>query len=233
MTLSHPGIRVLLTKPPVGKYPLGYRLYPPMIPMGLGFLARVLQDNGIQYVVADNYLASFGNKTWNKSAYQQILNDFIPTHVCVTSMSVEWPEALDLIRVTRSALPECKVLVGGPHAHFAAGEIAAECDYVVIGEGERALPDLLLNRVIGSHIKGNIIEYPFVQPLDLDRLRCLMVRPVIVDLRNIYRADGMKRAKLRYLTVGRPAAERYAETAMPRRRKTPNAKTIAALAEAL
>jgi len=40
-------------------------------------------------------------------------------------------------------------------------------------------------------------------------------------------------ANFRYLTVGRPAAERYAETAMPRRRKTPNAKTIAALAEAL
>ena len=76
-------------------------------------------------------------------------------------------------------------------------------------------------------------EWEQFRALDLDRLRCLMVRPVIVDLRNIYRADGMKRANFRYLTVGRPAAERYAETAMPRRRKTPNAKTIAALAEAL
>jgi len=46
-----------------------------------------------------------------------------------------------------------------------------------------------------------------------------MVRAVIVDLRNIYRADEMKRANFRYLTVGRPTAERYAESALPRRRK--------------
>jgi hypothetical protein len=51
-----------------------------------------------------------------------------------------------------------------------------------------------------------------------------MVRPVIVDLRNIYRADEMKRANFRYLTVGRPAAERYADSALPRRRKAANAK---------
>jgi len=69
---------------------------------------------------------------------------------------------------------------------------------------------------------------------DLDRLRCLMVRPVIVDLRNIYRADEMKRANFRYFTVGRPAAERSPETAAPRRRKAANSKSaIAELAEAL
>lgn len=166
MTSAVPRIRVLLTKPPVGKYPLGYRLYPPMIPMGLGFLARALQDNGIHYEIADNYLDSFGTRTWDSSAYQQKLKDYAPTHVCVTSMSVEWPEALDLIRLTRSLLPECKVLVGGPHAHFAAYEIASKCDYVVIGEGERALPDVLLDRVSVNHVHGNIIQYPFIQPLD-------------------------------------------------------------------
>jgi len=36
-------------------------------------------------------------------------------------------------------------------------------------------------------------EWEEFRALDLDRLRCLMVRPVIVDLRNIYRADEMKR----------------------------------------
>jgi UDPglucose 6-dehydrogenase len=53
-----------------------------------------------------------------------------------------------------------------------------------------------------------------------------MVRPVIVDLRNIYRADEMKRANFRYLTVGRPAEEHYAESALPRRRKA-NARSTA------
>lgn len=159
-------LKVLLTKPPVGRYPLGYDLYPPMIPMGLGFLARVLQDTGIPYAVADNYLASFHNRKWDDRAYRDLLFDYRPSHVCVTSMSVEWPEALELIRITRATLPESKVLVGGPHANFAASEIASVSDYVVVGEGERALPDILTNAVPSRYCKGHITEYPFIQPLD-------------------------------------------------------------------
>jgi UDPglucose 6-dehydrogenase len=62
-------------------------------------------------------------------------------------------------------------------------------------------------------------EWEQFRALDLERLRCVMVRPVIVDLRNVYRPEEMKRANFRYLTVGRPAAERFADSALPRRRK--------------
>jgi hypothetical protein len=34
-----------------------------------------------------------------------------------------------------------------------------------------------------------------------------MAQPVIVDLRNIYRADEMKRAKFRYVAVGRAGVD--------------------------
>ena len=34
-----------------------------------------------------------------------------------------------------------------------------------------------------------------------------MARPVIVDLRNIYRPDEMKRANFRYVGIGRAAVE--------------------------
>jgi UDPglucose 6-dehydrogenase len=69
-------------------------------------------------------------------------------------------------------------------------------------------------------------EWEQFRALDLERLRCVMVRPVIVDLRNIYRADEMKRANFRYLTIGRPAAERYADSGLPRRRKGASAKPV-------
>ena len=62
-------------------------------------------------------------------------------------------------------------------------------------------------------------EWEQFRALDLDRLRAVMARPVIVDLRNIYRAEEMQRANFRYLAVGRPAAERHVESALPRRRK--------------
>jgi UDPglucose 6-dehydrogenase len=46
-------------------------------------------------------------------------------------------------------------------------------------------------------------EWEQFRALDLARLRKAMARPVIVDLRNVYRADEMMRASFRYLGVGR------------------------------
>ena len=48
-------------------------------------------------------------------------------------------------------------------------------------------------------------EWEQFRALDLERLRGLMVRPVIVDLRNVYRASEMKRAKFRYIGIGMAA----------------------------
>ena len=50
-------------------------------------------------------------------------------------------------------------------------------------------------------------EWEQFRALDLARLKSVMAQPVIVDLRNIYRADEMKRANFRYLAVGRPGVE--------------------------
>ena len=43
--------------------------------------------------------------------------------------------------------------------------------------------------------------------LDLDRIKALLKRPMIVDLRNIYRADEMARRGFGYVSVGRPELE--------------------------
>jgi UDPglucose 6-dehydrogenase len=46
-------------------------------------------------------------------------------------------------------------------------------------------------------------EWEQFRALDLARLKSVMARPVIIDLRNIYRADEMSRANFRYVAVGR------------------------------
>jgi UDPglucose 6-dehydrogenase len=46
-------------------------------------------------------------------------------------------------------------------------------------------------------------EWEQFRALDLDRLRQVMARPLIIDLRNIYRSDEMKRAEFEYFGVGR------------------------------
>ncbi len=50
-------------------------------------------------------------------------------------------------------------------------------------------------------------EWEQFRALDLTRLKTVMARAVIVDLRNIYRAEEMKRANFRYIGVGRSGVE--------------------------
>ncbi len=159
-------INVLLTKPPVGQYPLGYENYPPMIPMGLAFLAHMLEKNSIEYAIADNYLASYGSGEWDELNYRKLLIYHNPSHVGISAMSIEGREVLKLIEIIRSSLPSAKIIVGGPYAFFAAEQVAPICDYVVIGEGEQALIDILLGTVPAKYRHGKVIKYPPSESLD-------------------------------------------------------------------
>jgi UDPglucose 6-dehydrogenase len=47
-------------------------------------------------------------------------------------------------------------------------------------------------------------EWEQFRALDLDRLRSLMTTPVLVDLRNIYSSDDVRRRGFGYVSVGRP-----------------------------
>jgi UDPglucose 6-dehydrogenase len=59
----------------------------------------------------------------------------------------------------------------------------------------------------GAHAIVIATEWEQFRALDLDRLKSVMAQPVIVDLRNIYRTDEMKRAKFKYVAVGRAGVD--------------------------
>jgi UDPglucose 6-dehydrogenase len=59
----------------------------------------------------------------------------------------------------------------------------------------------------GAHAVVIATEWEQFRALDLARLKGAMAQAVIVDLRNIYRADEMKRAKFRYVGVGRAGVD--------------------------
>jgi len=64
-------------------------------------------------------------------------------------------------------------------------------------------------------------EWEQFRALDLKRLRRIMTRPAIVDLRNVYRAEEMKRARFRYVGVGSADLEIGKRTKESRPRPTP------------
>jgi UDPglucose 6-dehydrogenase len=56
-----------------------------------------------------------------------------------------------------------------------------------------------------------ITEWDEFRALDLDRVREVMNRPLVVDLRNIYRPDEMRSRGFTYLSVGRREGQSDAE----------------------
>ncbi|SED99094.1 UDP-glucose dehydrogenase [Rhizobiales bacterium GAS188] len=49
-----------------------------------------------------------------------------------------------------------------------------------------------------------VTEWDAFRALDLDRVKTLLRRPLIIDLRNIYRPEEMRRRGFTYVSVGRP-----------------------------
>jgi UDPglucose 6-dehydrogenase len=50
-----------------------------------------------------------------------------------------------------------------------------------------------------------VTEWDAFRALDLERIKGLLREPLIVDLRNIYRPEEMRRRGFRYVSVGRPS----------------------------
>jgi UDPglucose 6-dehydrogenase len=47
-------------------------------------------------------------------------------------------------------------------------------------------------------------EWAAFRSLDLDRIKALLKRPIVVDLRNIYKPEAMAEHGFTYVSVGRP-----------------------------
>jgi UDPglucose 6-dehydrogenase len=70
--------------------------------------------------------------------------------------------------------------------------------------GEVALKDDPYGAAEGADVLVIITEWDQFRALDLDRIKLLMKRPALVDLRNIYKPADMRARGFEYTSVGRP-----------------------------
>ena len=56
----------------------------------------------------------------------------------------------------------------------------------------------------GASVLVIVTEWEQFRALDFDRLKTVMAQPVLVDLRNVYRAEEIDRHGFVYESVGRP-----------------------------
>ncbi|MFC1486296.1 B12-binding domain-containing radical SAM protein [Thermoproteota archaeon] len=130
-------MQVTLVNPP---YPPDAHQHPPFIPLGLGYLAAVLEKKGYDVNIIDCQALHL-----TLSDVKNELRKRHPHMVGLTSTTLTYKSAINIIIVAKEVLPTCFTLIGGSHVTFWDAEALNECpqlDVVVRGEGETTLVEL-------------------------------------------------------------------------------------------
>ena len=108
-------------------------------PIGLAFVAANLEKHGYKVDLLDNYLI---NK--NAEELKNYIKTLNPEIVGVSCSSNTYKRAVETAKAVKEALPNCKLVTGGPHPSVMPESMLQhpEVDYVVMGEGERAMVEL-------------------------------------------------------------------------------------------
>jgi radical SAM superfamily enzyme YgiQ (UPF0313 family) len=134
-----------------------------IIPLGITYLGTILKNKGYDVTLIDHSFTEFNDLI-------RIVKDINPDYVGLSAMSAYFEEAKKI----GLELKEFKIILGGPHASIMSEEDLEKedwIDFLVRGEGESLLPDLIQNptkRIWESTEKiKNLDEIPFP---DLDLL---------------------------------------------------------------
>ncbi len=146
--------RILLITPPpppIGTSPMHYGDRRP--PLGLGFLTAFAEQFGHTVRIVDNLIQEYDIK-------KEIHNfnpDFIGVYVNTTSFLM----ALKLIEEIKKCT-EAPIICGGPHVTLLPETLEKYADYLVVGEGE-----LALKQILDGQAKNKIIRKEFIKNLDV------------------------------------------------------------------
>jgi radical SAM superfamily enzyme YgiQ (UPF0313 family) len=126
----------MTTAPPDnGAWILGKKLPP----IGLMYVASALEKAGFEVQMLDNYLMKKPTQE-----VSELVAKTQPTIVGITCGSATYPRTVETAKAIKIAKPDCKIVVGGWHASYMPDSLLAnpEIDYIVMGEGERAITQL-------------------------------------------------------------------------------------------
>ncbi len=143
-------ILLMTTAPPEnGAWYLGKRLPP----IGLMYVAAALEKAGFQVQMLDNYLMKKPIEE-----VKQLVRKTNPTIVGITCGSATYRRCIETARAIKEALPTSRIVVGGWHASYVPDSLLdnPEIDYVVMGEGERAVTELATCIVNGAESAATI-----------------------------------------------------------------------------
>ncbi len=165
-------MKILLIEPPFERLIGFYRDY---FPIGLTYLAAVLEKEGHQVKVYDaehnpevvylsystraerynNYLNALKNlkhRIWQEA--REVMEEFNPDLVGISVMTVKYVPALLLADLAKKVNPSCIVVFGGSHPTVLPEQTIenSSIDFVIRGEGELTLSELVKGLVEGGSL---------------------------------------------------------------------------------
>lgn len=135
--------RVVLATPPVYQAPLPLEVHLPMIPQGPAMIAAVLRARGHHVACFDAYERSCRRGYFDASEFAEFLLAERPGWLGLSVYSDGFPSALRMIEVAKAVLPDCAIVVGGPHFTLFPDAVTTDVDFVVVGEGELPMAALV------------------------------------------------------------------------------------------
>ena len=126
--------------------------------IGIGYVASAAQQAGHKVKISD----------LNHEDYATLhakIADFKPTFIGMTTTTPYFNWTRNFAQFLRNKYPTTTLIAGGPHATVDPESLEDRFDFIVEGEGEKAIVDIL-----EGDVNGKIIRRPFVKDLyDLPR----------------------------------------------------------------
>lgn len=156
--------RILLIAPPALTFK-AYRDINPLPPMGLGYLASIAEQSGVEVKILDCLVHG-----WNHEEYvdedlirvglsdediRNCIKEFNPDLVGINcQFSRQYKIYQQIFSLIKNIDPRIKVLAGGPHATVCPEEVLSDdsCDYLLLGEAEESFHQLIKALKQGSDI---------------------------------------------------------------------------------
>jgi anaerobic magnesium-protoporphyrin IX monomethyl ester cyclase len=162
------------------------------LPLGIGYLTAVLEENGYTVDVVDCQTTHPTQKE-----LEDKFRSLNPDIIGVTSATLTYMPALDILKAAKSALPNVTTMIGGPHVTVMDEQVFTESndvDIVVRSEGEQTMLEIArlasegnlknLDQVLGITFKNNgkVIrnpDRPFMQ--DIDKILNRTYLPIVTS----------------------------------------------------
>ena len=122
-------------------YPSGSHQHPPFTPLGLGYLAAVLEKKEYEIDVIDCQVLRCSYDEF-RSRISKVKK---PDIVGITSTTLTYKSALQIAKIAKEVWPDCLTILGGSHVTFWDKQALEECPYldiIVRKEGENTMLEL-------------------------------------------------------------------------------------------